>query len=89
MIQTYSHELLSMCFYSIRLILWHIPNIPQLQLRQYECSSVINRFYQGFVNQSFLSKIKKKVTAALEHHEAVMAKESDEDEKDASHSVQV
>lgn len=59
------------------------------QLRQYECSSVINRFYQGFVNQSFLNKIKKKVTAALEHHEAVMAKESDEDEKDASHNVQV
>ncbi|ROT60954.1 putative ectopic P granules protein 5-like isoform X2 [Penaeus vannamei] len=66
----------------------HLARVPP-QPRQYECSSVINRFYQGFVNQSFLNKIKKKVTAALEHHEAVMAKESDEDEKDASHNVQV
>ncbi|XP_047502036.1 ectopic P granules protein 5 homolog [Penaeus chinensis] len=66
----------------------HLARVPP-QPRQYECSSVINRFYQGFVNQSFLNKIKKKVTAALEHHEAVMAKESDEDEKDASHNVQI
>ncbi|XP_063611379.1 ectopic P granules protein 5 homolog [Penaeus indicus] len=66
----------------------HLARVPP-QPRQYECSSVINCFYQGFVNQSFLNKIKKKVTAALEHHEAVMAKESDEDEKDASHNVQI
>ncbi|XP_068201303.1 ectopic P granules protein 5 homolog [Palaemon carinicauda] len=64
----------------------HLARVPP-QPGQYECGCVIMRFYQGFVNSSFLGKIKKKVRSAVDYYEAKKAKheemEAEEDSKDS------
>lgn len=48
--------------------------------RNYECGSVVKKFYQGFVNSGFLAKIKKKVMAAAEHLESRLSQLTQEED---------
>lgn len=57
--------------------------------RQFECGSVVSRFYQGFVNSAFLGKIKKKVASAVEYHESCLIKEPEDEEDTPDPQVRV
>ncbi|KAK7082716.1 hypothetical protein SK128_026803 [Halocaridina rubra] len=62
----------------------HLARVPP-HPGHYECSSVIMKFYVGFINTSFLGKIKKKVSSALDYYEAKRVR--DEDEEDSKHDL--
>lgn len=65
----------------------HLARVPP-QPGQYECGCVVLRFYQGFVNSSFLGKIKKKVRSAVEHYEAKNAKQEEMEAEESSEDAQ-
>ncbi|KAK4327000.1 hypothetical protein Pmani_002518 [Petrolisthes manimaculis] len=64
----------------------HLARVPP-RPGNYECGSVVDRFYQGFVNSGFLAKIKKKVLAAAEHLEKRLSQLTQEDEMDEDSTV--
>lgn len=42
----------------------------------------MSQFYQGYVNSSFLGKIKKKVVSCAEHLESVLSKQEQQEQDD-------
>lgn len=57
--------------------------------RKYECCSVVSQFYQGYINASFLGKIKKKVVSCAEHLESSLNQQQEQEDEDKPPNPQV